>query len=285
MPSLRTATATATAAGAASQSSIHRGRHLPEWGAELVGTMLLVFCGLSAVTLDFSHRSFVPGAISSHGLRLLITGLLFAGAGSLVAISPLGRLSGGHLNPAVSFAFWLDRKLGGRDLLAYAGVQLLGALAGALLVRLVWGASADDVGGGATVPAGIGLATDFALEIALTAALIATIFVVLSSRRTARWTPLVVWLLVASFVWLFGHFGGPSMNPARSLGPGVVFGHTGGLWIFLLAPPLGAAIFALAWRRIPREVMTTKLMHDPRYRTIAISKLPAMSGDDPARPA
>jgi aquaporin Z len=270
-------------AGAAPRSSIHRGVHLAEWGAELAGTMLLVLCGLSAVTLDFSRHSPVPGAIPSHGLRLLITGLLFAGSGALVVISPLGRLSGGHLNPAVSFAFWLDRKLGGRDLIAYAGAQLAGALAGALLVHLVWGPWADDVGGGATVPAGIGRGGDFALEVALTAALIATIFAMLSAKRAARWTPLVVALLVASFVRLFGQFGGPSMNPARSLGPGLVFAHTGGLWIFLLAPLLAAAIVALVWRSIPRELLTTKLMHDPRYRTIAISKLPAMSAGGPVR--
>ncbi len=74
------------------------GLHLAEWSCELLGTALLLLGGLSAVCLDFGPHSPLRGLASS--VRLLLTGLLFAGTGSLLAISPLRRRSGAHLNPS-----------------------------------------------------------------------------------------------------------------------------------------------------------------------------------------
>jgi len=84
-------------------------QHLAEWSCELLGTALLLLGGLSAVCLDFGPHSPLRGLGSS--VRLLLTGLLFAGTGSLLAISPLGRRSGAHLNPVVTLAFWTQRKV------------------------------------------------------------------------------------------------------------------------------------------------------------------------------
>ncbi len=84
------------------------GLHLAEWSCELLGTALLLLEGLSAVCLDFGPHSSLRGLMSSF--RLLLTGLLFAGTGSLLAISPLGRRSGAHLNPVVTLAFWLSAR-------------------------------------------------------------------------------------------------------------------------------------------------------------------------------
>jgi len=95
------------------------GLHLVEWSCELLGTALLLLGGLSAVCLDFGPRSPLRGLGSS--VRLLLTGLLFAGTGSLLAISPLGRRSGAHLNPVVTLAFWTQRKVHPHDLAGYVG--------------------------------------------------------------------------------------------------------------------------------------------------------------------
>jgi aquaporin Z len=81
--------------------------HLAEWSSELAGTWMLVLGGLSALALDFGASAPITSAIPSTGARLLLTGLLFAGTGALVAVSPMGRRSGGHINPAVSLAFWM----------------------------------------------------------------------------------------------------------------------------------------------------------------------------------
>src|SRR5712692_5416382 len=87
--------------------------HWREWLAEFVGTGLLIVGGLGAVTLDFGSHSPIAPLLPSHSLRLLLTGALFAGTGSLIAVSPLGRISGAHINPAV--AFWLSGKMHRHD--------------------------------------------------------------------------------------------------------------------------------------------------------------------------
>jgi len=89
-----------------------RGVHPVEWLCELAGTALLLG-GLSAVCLDFGPHT--PLAALPGSPRLLITGLLFAGTGSLLAISPLGRRSGAHLNPVVTLAFFTRVACVGRD--------------------------------------------------------------------------------------------------------------------------------------------------------------------------
>jgi len=82
------------------------GWHWVEWICEFAGTALLLLGGLSAICLDFAPGSPVVSVVPDHSARLLITGLLFAGVGSLVAVSPLGRRCGAHLNPSVTVAFW-----------------------------------------------------------------------------------------------------------------------------------------------------------------------------------
>ncbi|MGI8713160.1 MAG: hypothetical protein ACR2NR_08260 [Solirubrobacteraceae bacterium] len=81
------------------------GWHRLPWGCEFLGTAILLSGGLSAVFLDFGPSSPITPHLSSMSARLLLTGLLFAGTGSLVALSPIGRRSGAHLNPAVTVAF------------------------------------------------------------------------------------------------------------------------------------------------------------------------------------
>ena len=80
--------------------------------------------GLSAVMLDFGPGAWMKDLLPSISSRLLLTGLLFGATGSLVAVSPLGRRSGGHLNPAVTLGFWLTRTVHVQDLIGYSTAQL-----------------------------------------------------------------------------------------------------------------------------------------------------------------
>ncbi len=237
---------------------------------------MLVLGGLSAVVADFATGSPVPTAIHSHSARLLLTGILFAGFGSLVAVSPLGRRSGAHLNPAVTVAFWLERHVHRHDLAGYIAAQCIGAIAGAALVRLLWGERAASVGDGVTAPGrGLTALEAAGVEALMTAILVFTVFLFVSSAHTARWTPLAVWLVVAVLVWQGAPYTGTSLNPARSLGPALASGHWHDYWVYVLGPLAGAILASASWTLVPRATLTAKLFHDSRYPTALGSQLPA----------
>jgi len=232
----------------------------------------MVFFGLSAVVFDFGAGLPMERWIPDPSLRLLLTGVCFAGTGSLVAISPLGRLSGGHINPSVSLAFWLHGKMRLLDFVGYVLAQMLGGALGAAALVGVWRKYASSVGNGMTRP-GVGwpLGEVFAFEVAMTGMLVLFIFIFVSNERLMRWTPLMTWIVVAMMVWLEAPISGTSLNPARSVGPALVSGIWQDQWISGGAPPLGGILGLLAFRacsRAGREVLTCKLFHAPNYRSI-----------------
>jgi aquaporin Z len=217
----------------------------------------------------------VPSALHSHGARLLLTGLIFAGFGSLIAISPLGRRSGAHLNPAVTIGFWCERHLHRHDLAGYIVAQCLGAIVGVGLLRLCWGSPAASVDYGVTSPGhGLNAIEAVGVEALMTATLVLTIFFFVSSSRTARWTPLVVWIVIAVLVWQGAPFTGTSLNPARSLGPALVAGHWHDYWVYVLGPLSGAAMAIALWALVPRVTLTAKLFHDRHYPSPFMSRMP-----------
>lgn len=252
------------------------GWHWAEWACELVGTMVLILGGLSAVTLDFMPHSPVAALVPSTYWRFLVTGVLFASTGALVTVSPLGRRSGAHLNPAVSLAFFTQGHLHRGDLAGYVVSQSAGALAGAALVRWWWGHAAASVHDGLTAP-GHGMSPWGAagVEAAMTGSLVLVIFSFVSSTRTARWTPLAVLVTIAVLVWQTAPLTGTSLNPARSLGPAVVTGDFHAYWVYVVGPIGGALAASALWLAVPRRTLTAKLFHDPAYRSIFRSIIPA----------
>ena len=216
--------------------------------AEAAGTALLVFFGLSVVIAFSAPGGRLAALLPSAALRRLLSGACFGSVGALITISPLGRISGAHINPAVSFAFWLEHKLAWRDTLGYVLAQLLGALLGAAPL-LLWGARGRSVGYGASgVGAGVSVWLALAGEVLATLALVLAIFITAAHARTRRLTP---WTLPPLFAWLGwweGPWSGASTNPARSPGPALLSGQWSQFWIYVLGPLLGAG-FAIALLR------------------------------------
>jgi len=193
---------------------------------------LLMVGGLSAIALG--------GSMSSASAGRALTGLLFALCVTAIAVSPLGRRSGAHINPAVTVAFRAAGRLCWLDTAGYIGAQLAGAVVGSLVFRALWGPGLD---GGVThstvsVPLALGL------ETGMTAALVATIFVFNAHERLAAWTPLAIVPVITVLVWAGGPSTGTSLNPARSEGPAVAFGDLSELWLYFVAPIVGALAVA-----------------------------------------
>jgi MIP family channel proteins len=163
----------------------------------------------------------------------------------MVMIYAVGHVSGAHLNPAVSLAFALTRRLPWPRTGAYWAAQLLGAVAAAALLR---GSLGNIAHVGATLPAGSD-AQSFLWEIVLTFFLM---FVIMAVATDSRAVGEAAAIAIGGTVGLDAMFGGPvsgaSMNPARSFGPAVVSGDLHALWIYLTAPLLGAAAGAAAYQ-------------------------------------
>jgi aquaporin Z len=232
-----------------------------EYAAEFVGTAVLLLVGLSAVCADFATRSPVVSAIPDSNLRRLLTGVIFAGAATAIVYSPLGRRSGGHLNPAVTLAFLRLGKISPRSAAIYIAVQIAGALTGAALVLAIWRGWATSVSVGATVPKDGGVASAVAAEVAVTFLLVSLILNFVDRRRLMPFTAGAAGVLVAFFVFVEGPVSGTSLNPARTLGPAVVGGTFTDVWIYFLAPPLGAVAAAVLFRHRRSGVACGKLFH------------------------
>lgn len=253
------------------------GWHPLDWACEYLGTAAQLAIGCSVVAALEAPESPGRQAISSAGLRLVLIGVAFGLLAAAVALSPIGRRGGAHLNPAVTFGFWLRRHTPTRDAVGYTVAQTLGAFTAAAVFAAMCGSWADEVNRARTIPAhGLAPVAVAGIEAALTCGLMLTVFVMLSSTRTARWTPAVVTGALAALIWAGAPHTGASMNPARTFGPDVVADAYTGLWCYFVGPLAGAftasAVFRLFSRR---QTLTAKLFHDPRYPSVHATTMPA----------
>lgn len=246
------------------------GHHITEYASELAGTAFLAFAVVAVVALMFAPSSPVPALIPPVPLRLFLAGLLIGSSGWLVALSPPGKLSGAHINPAISIGFLLLKKMYPRDAVCYVVAQMVGGFLGAYVGVLACGRLAVQVHDAALAPSvGLGASGAFALEFATTAALAAVIFYCVSHPALAPRTPMFVTLSAGCLVLLDGNLSGAGMNPARWIGPAAL-AHVWSLgWIYVTAPIAGAVAVAVV-RRLAghRAPITAKMLHDINYRSI-----------------
>jgi aquaporin Z len=229
--------------------------------AELIGTALLLLIGLSLVIFMWGSGSPMARLLPNEGLRRLITGFLFGCTGASIALSPVGRESGAHINPAVTFAFWMFRKIDAATAAGYVVAQLVGACLGCLPL-LAWGEMGRSVAFGATLPAaGCSTAAVVAGEAVTTVGLIVGLCVFLGFRRLRPFTPALMPPLYAFMVWAESPISGTSTNPARSFGPAVISGQWHGWWIYWVGPVLGTLASLLVANTLARRIEVAKLYH------------------------
>jgi len=232
--------------------------------AELVGTMLLVYfgCGAAVITLTTAARESGPlqsltiGSLGGLADWLAI-GLAF-GIVIAAVIYGLGRVSGAHINPAVTIALFASKRFPVTDTVVYIVAQLVGGLLGSIFFYLSVGMDAVTIGGlGATAPAG-GITFGMAVlaEVIGTFVLMMVIMgVAVDEKAPPGFAGLIIGLTVAGIITTVGGITGSSLNPARSFGPAVgdlLLGGPdvmGAFPIYIIGPIVGAliAVFFYDW--------------------------------------
>ena len=207
--------------------------------AEAIGTFALVFAGCGAVMVDAkTHALGHVGVAITFGLVIMF------------GIYAVGHISGAHFNAAVTFAFAVTRHFPWPRAVAYWCAQLVGAVAAAALLRASLGNVAHV---GATLPSG-SQGQSFVWELVMSAFLM---FVVLAVATDTRAVGEAAAIAIGGTIGLDAMFGGPvsgaSMNPMRSLGPALVSGDLHALWLYLVAPVVGASAGGLAYQFVRGE--------------------------------
>ena len=198
-----------------------------------MGTYIMVFAGTGAIIVND-----VYGSVSHLGI-----GLTF-GLVVMAVIYSIGSISGAHINPAVSIAFWVSKRFSGKEVLPYIISQFLGAILASLTLSFMF---PQHELLGATLPAG-SWEQSFVMEFILTFILMFVILLMSEgSKEVGVMTGFAVGMVVAFEAIFAGPVSGASMNPARSLAPALVSGHLTHLWLYIIATTLGASasVFAI----------------------------------------
>lgn len=197
--------------------------------AEFIATFLLLFCGLGAIIIY--HETGAP----AHAGICAVWGAVV-----LSLIYGFGEVSGCHINPAVTIAFWVAGRFPAKEIGPYVIAQAAGAFACVLLLKYLFPA---DPTLGATLPHNGEYMQSFIIEVVL---MFFLMLVVLNVSTGAKEKGITAAMAIGSVVGLEAMFAGPitgaSMNPIRSIAPAIVSGHTEHLWVYIAAPLLGALL-------------------------------------------
>ena len=208
--------------------------------SEFIGTFAMVFCGTGAMTIN----EVTGGDVTHVGIGIT-WGLIV-----MAMIYAFGEISGAHFNPAVSIAFAYAKKFSWKEVPKYIFFQVAGAFAASLL--LMWLFPKSELLG-ATIPS-VDVWRAFVLELILTFFLMVVIINVSTGSKEVG---MMAGIAIGSVVLLEALFAGPitnaSMNPARSLAPNIVSGNIKGLWLYILAPIIGALLAVLSCKFVKYE--------------------------------
>ena len=233
---------------------------MKKYVAECIGTFVLVFFGCGTAVAVGCNAEFGGGYI----LTALAFGLV------IVAMAySIGNVSGCHVNPAVSLAMLINGKLSGKDFVGYVVAQVIGAIVGGGLLKLIFPGEE----GGALGSNGLyndKIFVSLVIECILTFVFVLTIMGVTSKKEFGSQAGIVIGLTLTLVHILGIHFTGTSVNPARSLGPAIFAGWDSFkvVWVFILAPLVGAALAAFCYRWLDRKAAPKKIYehHDKKKK-------------------
>lgn len=210
--------------------------------AEFAGTFLLVFTGVWSI--EYSNQNLSENFQASLWLITIIFGIAVT-----LAILLFGKTSGAHINPAVSFAFYLNKSLTYTELIFYTFSQCMGAILGAYLFDIVY--PSEYVG--TTLPS-VNIPLAFLFEMILSFVLMIVIFWIANpNNKYTKYAPYIIGIQVGIHTYIVGLVTSVSMNPARSIGPALVSGHWEFYWLYLTAPILGMTISYAIWKNLKKK--------------------------------
>jgi aquaporin NIP len=235
------------------------------YGAEMLGTAVLVFLGCGAVVMSAGPAGLV-GIAGAFGIAVAI--MIFA----------IGPISGAHINPAVTVALAATGHFPWKQVLPYVGAQILGALSGSLLHMLLFtSAVAAKASYGATTPS-IALGGAVGVEVVLTFILMFVIMAFATdSRAPGAMAALAIGAVVVVDIIVGGPATGASMNPARSFGP-AVFAQGAALaniWIYVVGPVVGALFGAFCFEAFRERPVVPE--------AVAVVEQPIIVGEEARR--
>lgn len=240
--------------------------HWRECALEAVELGLFMFGACLFGTLIFGGGSPLRGLFPSPLLARLAMGAAMGSMASAIILSPMGRRSGAHLNPAVSFTFFCLGKVAWQDALFYAIAQFFGGVCGVLLASVSLGPdlASPQVRYVVTVPGRFGTPAAFAAECFMGFITMTVILRAANHPRLARFTWLFVGMLVSLYVTVFSPVSGFSINPARTFSS-AVFAHLWtAVWIYFSAPMAGMLLAAWLYVRSrgTERIYCAKIYHD-----------------------
>jgi aquaporin TIP len=206
--------------------------------AEFVATFALIFIGAGSVIANANGALDLTGVALAHGLVLAIM------------VSVTAHLSGGVVNPAVAVGLWVTGKLDTVRTGAYIGAELLGAVAGAFLLKfLIPGGSFEPAGGGAALAVGLPTGKGILIEAVATFFLVFVVFGTAVDDRGPfnKTAGLTIGLVIAFDIMAFGPWTGAAMNPARWFGPALATGEWTNWWVWIVGPVAGAIVAAVLY--------------------------------------
>jgi aquaporin Z len=213
--------------------------------AEFIGTFTLIYVGVGSIAAN----DLTGGALGLTGIALA-HGLAIA-----VMASATAAVSGGHLNPAVSFGFALVGRMSPSAMIQYWAAQCLGAVAAAACVHVTYGgATLARIHMGTPAPGdGVGVAQVLVAEIIATFFLVFVVFGTAVDKRAPKVGALFIGLTVAIDILALGPISRAAMNPARHLGPALLGGGLTHTWLYWLGPLVGGGLAAVVYARVLEE--------------------------------
>lgn len=206
--------------------------------AEFVCTFILVFC---AVAGPIANQKYFP---NDAGAASLLRSAACAGLAVTACVLSIGHISGAHLNPAVTVAFAAIRRFPWSHAPSYFAAQASGSLCAAFALK---GAFRPFGSGGVTIPA-VGTAQAFGMEVVATFVLMFVITAVATdSKAVGQMAGVAIGSAVLLDILVIGSATGASMNPVRTLGPAVAAGNYKQIWIYFVAPVVGAVVGAVVY--------------------------------------